>query len=162
MKISLYRCQIEKEIVVCAFKIIHTTCQISVGDKGMSRRTQRPPSSCVDFSPDTRVALGLGQLCLRSPRLKDSGVLRVPSCSCFCVQGAAAGLFPTFSEPLWHFLKTMHDCFNLSPQRRASLATSQFPFGSASFDSYYGLHVSTGPSNPRPSLLLTLLPSSDG
>jgi hypothetical protein len=54
------------------------------------------------------MALGLEQLCLRSPRLKGIGVARVPP-SCFCVQGATDGLLPIFSELLWHFLKTVHD-----------------------------------------------------
>lgn len=38
-----------------------------------------------------------GTLCLRSPKLKGIGVERMPSRSCFYVQGAAAGLLPISS-----------------------------------------------------------------
>lgn len=88
---------------------------LSLGTREHTEDPKGATSYCADLSPEDWDAqsrmwlLGLEQLCLRSPRLKDIGVERVPSCSCFCVQGATAGLLPIFSELLWHFLKTMHD-----------------------------------------------------
>lgn len=86
---------------------------LSLGTRECTEEPNGATSYCADFSPEdwdaqTHMALGLEQLCLRSPRLKGIGVARVPP-SCFCVQGATAGLLPIFSELLWHFLKTVHD-----------------------------------------------------
>lgn len=101
------------------------------GDKGI-HRTQRCYQSLCWLKPrglgcpDTLVALGLEQLCLRSPRLKDIGVERVPSCSCFCVQGAAAGLLPLF----WAAVAFPGKCAWLSCNLKGGgPATSQLPFG---------------------------------
>lgn len=148
MKISLYRCQVETSISlyrcqVCAFKIIHTTCQISVGDKGMSR-TQRRSQFLCRLQP--RHVCGPWPGTALSEISKAEGYWCGEGVFLFLLLCSGCSCWPVYYF-FWATVAFPENCawlFNLSPQRRATLATSQFPFGSAAFDSCYGLHVSTG------------------